>query len=1050
MRNKGFFWFLTILMTIICIYQLSFTFVASGVERKVEKQAEKKVAEMMERAKATGDSARLEYSGGMVYFDRPEGKEIAKADFVNGLLSEKNEKEVYPLLGTKFKDVKQQSLALGLDLVGGMSITMEISIPGMVENYGRKTDPAFLRVKEAADKEYKNGGDYIEIFIAKNKEINKRKLSRIMATHSMENIGINSSDEDIEKFLRDVESSAMDGVEEIINRRINQFGVAQPNIQLDKEQNRIYVELPGVQDEKTVAEKIGSVANLEFYETMALNELGSDWENIVIKSRTPFGEEEELDETEADDSSDEEEVAAADDAEGDDEAETPDTANVREEEISLNDLDEVDDLGIEDLGGVDTGSEETAEEGGYESLEQLLIPGGGFQIGFASSDNKNKVLDILRRSDIAIPNVKFMFSEETYEFDQKGGGKVDMHALYACKVPVDGPKLTGKDIASASDGFDSETGEITVNLQMTDEGSEKWAQMTTENHKRVVAITLDDVVYSAPNVNEPIRGGNTQISGSFSIEEAKALAGLLNAGALPAPCDIVEQSRVGPTIGAENSQAGLMSFMIALGLVFVYMIFYYGKAGIIADIALFANILFIFGSLASFGAVLTLAGIAGIVLTIGMAVDANVLIFERVREEQAAGKDVKAAIDTGFKKALSSIIDANVTTMLTAIVLKSFGQGPIESFATTLIIGIFTSVFAALVITRLFMTWWMNGGKSINFESKMTKGAFKNFNINFVGGRKKFYIISGILVVASVAMIAIRGFSESVEFSGGRTYTVQFDKPAEQHINKLEADLTSVLVEGNKKASVEIKKKDNSTLLEISTNYRLEDAGAEVNGEVMDKIGEGLDKSENLVGGYKFNNSRSVSNKLKEELTSSSTIAIILSLVIIFGYILMRFGRWQYSTGAIIAMMHDVTIVLGIFSALHGIMPFNMDIDQAFIAAILTVIGYSINDTVIVFDRIRENLGLHRSDNEQDQVNVSLNSTLSRTINTSMTTFIVLLIIFIFGGAAIKGFIFALMIGVIVGTYSSVCIATPVLIDFSGMKKSNKRAKQKEVAAAEA
>ena len=1024
MRNKGFFWFLTILMTVICIYQLSFTFVASGIEGKVEKQAEKKVAEMMEAAKANDNKAILEYSGTEVDFSKPESEEIAKADFINGMLSKKNEEEAYPVLGTKFKDVKKQSLALGLDLVGGMSITMEISIPGMLQNYGRETDPKFIKVKEAADAQYKaEGGDYIDIFVAKNAQLNGgKKIAKIMATHSMDQIGINSTDEEIVAYLREVESSAMDGVEEIIERRINQFGVAQPNIQLDKEQNRIYVELPGVQDEKTVAEKIGSVANLEFYETMAFAELGGAWDEALMKSRMSSGETEDYE--------DDTDLAANDTSA----VESADTA-----------------LSVDELDATDA----TLEEGGAtdeNALENLVLQTrGGFTIAYALPENRGKVLEILSRGDISIPNVKFMFSQETYEFKQDDGSKENMHALYACKVPADGPRLTGKDIASASDGFDSESGDITVNLQMTDEGSEKWAQMTTENTNRVVAITLDDVVYSAPNVNEPIKGGNTQISGSFSIEDAKSLAGLLNAGALPAPCDIIEQSRVGPTIGAENSQAGLISFMIALGLVFVYMIFYYGKAGIIADIALFANILFIFGSLASFGAVLTLAGIAGIVLTIGMAVDANVLIFERVREEQTAGKDIKSAIDTGFKKALSSIIDANVTTMLTAIVLKSFGQGPIESFATTLIIGIFTSVFAALVITRLFMNWWMNRGQSINFESKMTKNAFKNFNINFVDRRKTFYMVSGVLVAVSIAMISIRGFSESVEFSGGRTYGVKFEKTAEQHINKLESNLKKVLVDENgKSASVEIKKKDNSTYLEISTNHLLDNTDAKIADSVKQMISGGLDQAQDLVGSHEFIDMRSVSNKLKEELASSSTIAIILSLLIIFGYILMRFGRWQYSTGAIIAMMHDVLIVLGIFSAFHGVLPFNMDIDQAFIAAILTVIGYSINDTVIVFDRIRENLGLHKSDNEQHQINRSLNSTLSRTINTSMTTFIVLLIIFLFGGAAIKGFIFALMIGVIVGTYSSVCIATPVLIDFSGMKKANKRATNKEVAAAEA
>jgi len=464
-------------------------------------------------------------------------------------------------------------------------------------------------------------------------------------------------------------------------------------------------------------------------------------------------------------------------------------------------------------------------------------------------------------------------------------------------------------------------------------------------------------------------------------------------------------------------------------------VFYYGKAGIIADIALFANILFIFGSLASFGAVLTLAGIAGIVLTIGMAVDANVLIFERIREEQAAGKDVKSAIDTGFQKALSSIIDANVTTLLTAIVLKSFGSGPIESFATTLIIGIFTSVFAALVITRMLMIWWMNKGKGINFETKLTKGAFKKINFDFVGKRKMFYIVSGILVAGSLVALFSKGLNPSVEFSGGRSFGVKFEKSAGEHIESIRKNLQSVMVDADgKPASVELKTKANSFYLDITTNYMLADENAVTNEKVKSALEEALGLSKADVGTFKIMESRSVSSSVSKELISSSMLAIILSLIIIFAYILIRFGRWQYSTGAIIAMMHDVILVLGAFALFHGVLPFNMDVDQAFVAAILTVIGYSINDTVVVFDRIREDLGLHKNTKEEEQINKSLNSTLSRTINTSMTTFVVLLVVFLFGGAAIKGFIFALMIGVIVGTYSSLCIATPILIDFSRKK----------------
>ncbi len=1026
MRNKGFFWFLTILMTVICLYQLSFTWVASSEERKAEKQADIEVAELLKEAKAAGlDSIVLPYSGAKKGINDAGTKDIIKADIVNGILSNKNEKEVYPVLGTKYKDVKSRSLALGLDLVGGMSITMELSIPGMVENYAKTRDLRYVVARNAAVKEFEaNGGDYIEILIRKNQKLNKgASFVDLFAIHNIAELKMNSTDADVEAFLRDIEESAMDGVEEIISRRINQFGVAQPNIEKDKESNRIYIELPGVQDEKTVADKIGTVANLEFYEAANFQEIGGLWQRALEVSAKPLAEES--------------------DAADDDFLEEDDSTMVDDTSAVADDLEDLEDLGLTDT--------EDKKALGLAGLVQTT--GSGFIIGYATPENKSAAADLLKRVDIVsmFQNVIFMWSEETYELEVSKGKKERFHALYACKVPADGKaRLTGKDIASASDGFDADNGSITVNLSMTDEGSEKWAQMTTENVGEVICITLDGIVYSAPNVINPITGGSTEISGTFTIEEAKSLAALLNAGALPAPCVIKEQSRVGPTIGAENSRAGLMSFAIALGLVFVYMIFYYGKAGIVADIALIANILFIFGSLASFGAVLTLAGIAGIVLTIGMAVDANVLIFERVREEQAAGKDLKAAIDTGFRKALSSIIDANVTTMLTAIVLKSFGQGPIESFATTLIIGIFTSVFAALVITRLLMTWWMKRGNAINFESKMTKNAFKSFNIDFVGKRKMFYGISGVLFVASIAMLVTRGLNPSVEFSGGRTYGFEFEKEAGKHIDKIEANLKKVLVDENgKTASVQLKTKDNNNFLEITTNYRLKDEGAEVNEEVKNKIAEGLANSKALVGSFENTGMRSVSSKISDELLTSSLTAIALSLLIIFGYILMRFGKWQYSTGAILAMVHDVTIVLGIFAGLHGILPFNMDIDQAFIAAILTVIGYSINDTVIVFDRIRENLGLHKSSNEQDQINISLNSTLSRTINTSMTTLLVLLIIFFFGGAAIKGFILALIIGVLVGTYSSVCIATPVLIDLSGMKKAKKSAAQEEIASAE-
>lgn len=999
MRNKGFFWFLTILLTAVCLYQLSFTVVSNSVEKKAEKSAEEQVATYREAAKATGDSTII--NGRVVKFNTPEGEEIAKSLVINQILKEKAETKVYPVLGSTFSQVKNRSLAFGLDLVGGMSVTMEISIPELIRSYARNVnDQKFKRVFDAAKAQYdRKGGDFVEIFIDKHNELNKGlELVRLFSITDNEGLNTKSTDSDVEKFLKDKVTSSMSGVEEILNRRINQFGVSQPNIQKDPTNNRLYVELPGVQDEATVAKQLVSTANLQFFETFKTSAIANEWNQIMFLST----QEEVAENVEVADSS------ATSDSTGV-EGDTSEVASLNDAPKSLD----------EEVGSLN---------GSKKGLADLLPPVGDFALGFALPENRSAVDMILARKDIrrAFPeNMVVMWSADL----QKGLNDQYGYFLYAIRIPADGKaRVGGRDIQSANPDINQE-GKRTVTLKMTSEGADKWSLMTSENVGNIIAITMDSVVYSAPNVINQISQGNTEITGNFSFEEATRLSGLLNGGALPAPLVIKEQTKVGPTIGAENTRSGLISFGIALLVVFLYMLFYYGKAGVVADIALIANILFIFGSLASFGAVLTLAGIAGIVLTIGMAVDANVLIFERIREEEMAGKDKKSAIDTGFKKALSSIIDANVTTLLTAIVLKVFGSGPIESFATTLIIGIFTSMFAALVISRLIITWWVNKGRDLPFDTKVTKGAFKNINFDFVGKRKIFYVISGLLIAGGIVALLTKGLNPSVEFSGGRTYGVKFEQSAEGKLEKLEANIKKAFGTDGGKSSLMTKTKSSSYFVEITTNYRIADESA--NNVVVDKLKEAFENSKDFLGAYEIEESRSVSATVSEELKSSSFIAIILSLIIIFAYILIRFGKWQYSTGALLAMAHDVLIVLAVFAAFHGIMPFNMDIDQAFIAAILTVIGYSINDTVIVFDRIRENLGMHSNKTQGEEINGSLNSTLSRTINTSVTTFIVLLIIFIFGGAAIKGFVFALMIGVVVGTYSSLCIATPLLIDLS-------------------
>ena len=999
MRNKGFFWFITILLTAVCIYQLSFTWVASNEEARADKEAQRKVMDLKAQAAKNGNKATLP-NNTVVDFNNPEAEEIAKAAFINQILMDKSEKAVYPVLGSTFSEVKKRSLAFGLDLVGGMSVTLEVSIPDLLKNYARNPrDLKFKKVYNAAMNRYKNGGDFITIFIDENKKQNNDLVVKLFALTEIEGLTTKSSDSDVESFFRKIASSSMDGVEQIMNKRINQFGVAQPNIQKDPSKNRIYIELPGVQDETTVAAKLQSTANLQFFETYVYNDISSQWNQAVTLSKQVYNPSEEIE---------------------------ADTTTVSKDSTDLTKKD-----------STDTTKKEVKDEKVAQSTNQKglgdLIKGNAndFAVGTAKIADKIKADELLRRSDILelFPeDLKFMWSAEPEKMDDKS--KEMGYRLYACKVPQSGKAdVGGKDILKASTGYDSQNGDITVDLQMTNEGADKWAKMTAENVGKFIAITMDDVVYSAPRVNQAINGGNTQISGNFSVEEAKDLAGLLNGGALPAPCVIKEQTKVGPTIGAENTKAGLISFAIALVVVFLYMFFYYGKSGLVANIALIANIFFIFGCLASFGAVLTLAGIAGIVLTIGMAVDANVLVYERIREELANGKDNASAIDAGYKMALSSIIDANVTTLLTAIVLKIFGSGPIESFATTLIIGIFTSVFAALVISRLIFIWMMNKNMSIEFDTKLTRNAFKNLKINFIGKRKLYYLVSTFLVVGSLILVATKGLKPSVEFSGGRTYGVKFDKSAANEIEFIKTNLTKSF--GG--ASVDIKTKSNNFFVEITTNYLLSEDSGEA--KVKAKLTDGLNSCKSKLGNYKIVETRSVSSTVSGELITSSTLAIGLSLLMIFAYILLRFGKWQYSFSAIAALFHDVVIVLGVFSLFNGILPFNMDVDQAFIAAILTVIGYSINDTVVVFDRIREDLSWKKDTDLATEVNGALNSTLSRTINTSMTTIVVLIVIFLLGGSAIKGFVFALLIGIVVGTYSSLLVASPMLLDLTKTKK---------------
>ncbi|MEY4350699.1 MAG: hypothetical protein RL078_760 [Bacteroidota bacterium] len=994
MRLKGFFWFLSILLTAVCVYQLSFTWVASNVESKAAKEADLKVKMLRDEAKATGGIAILP-NNTQVDFNNPEAVELAKAAFVNEILREKGEKPVYPVLGSTFGEVKKMSLAFGLDLVGGMSVTVEISYPDLIKGHVKSvTDPKFTKPFDRAVADYnKNGGDFIGTFISTYKKANgSLPLSYIIKG---EGIGIKTSDAQVENYLRDLVASSMKGIEDIIGRRINQFGVAQPNIQRDLATNRLFIELPGVQDEETVSRKIRSTANLEFFETYMPDQIQMQWQEAARLSK--------LNEVSVDD------LALATDTTADTTAVNADTGAV-----------------VEDPKPTSTAGAMASKK----SLAELVVPVGGYAIGYVNANDKATVSAILRRKDVksVFPqDIQFMWSAKPESVDNKS--KKTAYFLYACRIPDTGKaRVRGEHVSSAKVDYDQTDGSIIVSLGMTTEGADEWGRMTTENKDRIIAITMDSVVYSAPRVINPILNGNTQISGSFTFQEAEDLAGLLNGGALPVPCVIKDLQKVGPTIGAQNSQAGLISFGVAFIAVLLYMMFYYGRAGLAANIALIANVVFIFGSLASFGAVLTLAGIAGIVLTIGTAVDANILIFERVREEQATGADTETAINTGFRKALPSIIDANVTHLLVAIILKVFGTGEIESFATTLIIGIFTSLFTAMVIAELAIHSWLAKGKEVGFNTKYSKGLFQNFNFDWIGKRKYFYMFSITVTIVGVIALTTRGLKQSVEFTGGRTFAVKFEKKAD--IETIRKELSKVFVENGETASIDLKTKTNDYNVEIVTNYLLNNDGA--TDQVNEKLTSGLDACKDKMGSYKILETRAISASISSELWTSSTIAITLALIAIFAYILIRFGHWQYSLGAIVGLAHDAFFVISIFSLLHGYLPFTLDVNQAFIAAILTVIGYSMNDTVIVFDRIRENLRRSKpEDNHGEIINASLNRTLSRTFNTSMILFVVVLIMFLFGGPAIKGFLFALLVGVVIGTYSSLCVATPILIDFS-------------------
>ena len=1037
MRNRSAIWVFTILLFLACLYQLSFSWVTKSFETDIHDLAEQKYDSL------SNEAVEFVINGDTLVIGADKEKQQIISYYEQKLLAENRDKPTYPILDLDYQRCKDQELGLGLDLQGGMSVTLEVSIEDLVKNFaGNSSKISFKNPFNAALKDFKEGSttvdsdndDFIGLFYAHYKELYPKNppmiffsngLKDYMDINSVEKTAANKNDQIIQT-LRDLSEDAIQKTHRIIESRINKFGVSQPNIKKLAVSGRLQIELPGAKDKNRIRNLLQSTASLEFWDGAH-----ADWTDEFLELNKAVSKE------------------SSNDVESD---------FIEIPQDSLNSFSAIE---IESYMNDKKANDSLLEEKSLERVIQdsIMLADGKIlngslwfihtsnspYIGVAKSVDTAKINSMLKskvaRDIFNLRRHKFLWSRDVskYETSQSFTG----HTLMAIEIPTSGePKINGEDVVNASQSFDNDS-KPSVALSFNSNVADVWAKWTEQKVGKVIAIVLDDQVFSSPFIRQKITGGNTEISGGFeTIEEAQDLANILKAGSLPVPAVIVDEAIVGPSLGEENINSGLWSFFFAFLLVLFYMILYYKRAGWVANVALIANVFFIIGTLASLGAALTLPGIAGLVLTIGMSVDANVLIYERIREELKNGKGIKLAIQDGYKHAYSAIIDANVTSLLTAVVLAYFGSGPIQGFATTLIIGVFTSLFSAIFITRLIFSYFLDTKREVHFSRKFTENLFTGSTIEFLKKRKVFYVFSALIVGFGIFSLSTKGLDGGVEFTGGRTYRVEFSEKIDKSAVQNAVSNRCIDDNGNNIAP-EVKTVDNAYTLEITTKYleksvlknkvkvakidaSLAQAFQDLGYSNVEDVNEGMT--------YTLLTSRGVESQISDELIKGSFLAVIFSLFIIFIYIAYRFRKWQFGLGALIAMFHDVLVVLGLFSIFYNIVPFSMEIDQAFIAAILTVVGYSINDTVVVFDRIREYSVLHKKSSAVQVVDRALNSTLSRTINTSLSTFLVLLTIFIFGGESIKGFAFALMVGVVVGTYSSLFIATPLVVDLSKNK----------------
>ncbi|MFK7812360.1 MAG: protein translocase subunit SecDF [Maribacter sp.] len=989
MHNKGLIKLFAFLFALVSIYQLSFTFITN----KVEDEA---------RANVVSQISNLD---DLTDLQKSEREDQLVASYLDSVGTLKQ-------FGfTTYNNAKKKQLNKGLDLEGGINVTLQISIKDILKGLadGSK-NPVFNKALADADEASKSSPDtYIDLFFEAFDNIKgdtKLASPDIFANKGLsDQVNFQMSDDEVKPILRTKIDDAIVSAFEVLRERIDGFGVTQPNIQRLGTSGRVLVELPGAKDVKRAITLISQTAQLEFWETYEQN--NTSFSTFLIQANEKL-------KTLVD---------------------TPVAEPVKE-------ATELDSL----LSDVTTDSLDIATQVNplYDKLLPA-IPGTNAMFRAQIKDTATinsylKMPEIIRLLPADIQFTKFAWERPSSE-------EIEVIDLYALKSNRNNePRISGDVVSDARDTFD-QFGKPAISMSMNSKGSKLWQKLTSDANvnNTGIAVVLDNKVYTAPgcSVVGGISGGGTEITGTFSVAETTDIANVLRAGKLPARAEIIQSEIVGPSLGQEAIDSGLMSFIIAMAIVLIWMIFYYGKAGAFADVALLLNILLIFGVLTSLDAVLTLPGIAGIVLTIGMSVDANVLIFERIKEELKKGKGKSKAVADGFENALSSILDANVTTGLTALILFVFGSGPIKGFATTLLIGIVTSLFTAIFITRLLVDWYVaKPGRNLDFSTALTKNLFQNIKINFLGKRKIAYIISAILVGVGLFSLFTQGLQQGVDFVGGRSYQVRFEKAVNP--SEIASVLNDEAVFGN---GTNVKTFGEANQISITTPYKVDVEGIEVDDEIQDKLYTALQKylpsetskadflpgsGDKAIGIMK---SLKVGPTIADDIKNNAFLAILGSLLVVFLYILIRFRKWQFSLGAVTAVFHDVLIVLGIFSIFGTIMPFNMEIDQAFIAAILTVIGYSLNDTVVVFDRIREIIG-EKGWRSGENVNLALNSTLSRTLNTSLTTLVVLLAIFVFGGESLRGFMFAMIIGIIVGTYSSLFIATPVMFD--SLKKSVK------------